>query len=175
MVEVDGETVPLTKCSWYFVGSCGCAYGVMIAQLADERYGRDVYATEEQAWEHFEPNRVQRERDRAAGDRAVLGLTSEATMRVVLNCKHTPKYGHEITPIPAGYTWAHTDKGRTKHLLKGVAPEEESRTHLVAPFGEKRKPLCGRTENRYWSADRWRIDDLPECLSCAAKAKESGQ
>lgn len=171
LVEVDGATVPLTTCSWYFVAPCGCTYGAMIAQLADERYGRDVYATEDQAWAHFAPNRIQRERDRAGGDRAVLGLTSDLTTRVVLGCTHVPRYGRETTPIPDGYCWAHTDRPRTKHLIAGEAPEKGGRSDSVQPFGEKRAALCGRSENRYWRADEWRLDDLPECLPCAARAK----
>lgn len=167
LVKIGDEALPLDDCSWVFRAPCGCAHSVMSATTA-----LWTCATEDQAWEHLEPNRIQRERDRAAGDTAALVSRGEAVDAIRIGCTHIPKYGRETTPIPDHHTWAAKDRARMKHLVPGEAPADDDGLAAVAPYGEKRTALCRRTEDRWWKADRWVLDDLPECLACAAKAKD---
>lgn len=167
LVQIGDKTLPLEECTWVFRAPCGCAHSVMSAST-DYR----TCATEDQAWEHLEPNRIQRERDRALGDTATLVSRAEAVAAIRLGCEHTPRYGRPVTPVPDGHTWATKDRARTKHLVPGTPPDEGERSSLLEPYGVKRTSLCGRSEDRWWKADRWILDDLPECLRCVAKAKE---
>ena len=167
LAQVDGQAVPLEDCTWVFRAPCGCAHSIMSA-ATDYR----TLATADQAWEHLEPNRIQRERDRALGDTATLVHRSAAADAIRLGCTHTPRYGRPETPIPDGHTWATKDRARTKHLVRGEAPAEDDRYAALEPYGEKRASLCGRAEDRRWRADRWVLADTPECLACVAKAKD---
>jgi hypothetical protein len=174
LVEVDGQVVPLTKCSWVFRGSCGCAYGVMIAVS-----GAKLCATEDQAWEDFEPNRVQRERDRAAGDTATLALTSDAVDNLRVGCPHEPKYGHPVTVVPDGYLWAAADgfrsRPRFKHLLAQPTEARDPRMprRLHSYEHGKVAALCKRSTSRDWVDDDWLLRDLPECSACQKAAGQA--
>lgn len=168
LVQVGSEVLPLEKCSWVFRGSCGCAYGVAIAQTAAR-----CSATEDQAWADFEPNRIQRDRDRALGDTATLLPTSQAVDALRDDCSHEPRYGHPVTPVPDGYLWAATDglnaRARVKHLV--AEPSERPERGWLYPWDAGRvKALCRRSESRQWSDRKWLIEDLPECTACAKAA-----
>ncbi|MET9467394.1 hypothetical protein ABZY44_21825 [Streptomyces sp. NPDC006544] len=54
LVEIDGQTVPLTDCFWVRVDKSGCAYGSMVGHAA---------ATPEQAHREFAPRARDRDRD----------------------------------------------------------------------------------------------------------------
>jgi hypothetical protein len=173
LVELAGQPVALRKCSWVFRGPCGCAYGVSIAQT-DHRVRA---ATAEQAWEMFEPNRVQRERDQAAGDTVEVMLTGDAVAALQLACPHDPKYGHPITPLPDGYVWAASDgwraRPRFKHLVAVSEPRDPRDVHRLFPYDHGKVPaLCERSQTRDWSDAQWIVDDLPECSACQRAAQQ---
>lgn len=67
LVQIDGQTHPLTKCVWITWSACGCPTGALTAAFGDE-----AFATEEQAWrEHF-PTKRERDRYRRQGYRMEL-------------------------------------------------------------------------------------------------------
>jgi hypothetical protein len=170
LVEIDGAVARLDGCSWVFRGPCGCAFGVTIAVTS-----RRVLATVDQAWEYLQENRIQRERDRAAGCTASLATTAEAVSKVRLGCDHEPKYGLPVTPVPAGYVWAASDgwraRPRYKHLVADALPRDHRTPHQLLPSGHEPVPaLCERSSSRDWSVAPWVVDDLPECSACQRAA-----
>ena len=67
LVQIDGQTHPLTKCVWITWSACGCPTGALTAAFDDT-----AFATEEQAWrEHF-PTKRERDRYRRLGYRMEL-------------------------------------------------------------------------------------------------------
>jgi hypothetical protein len=57
MVEIDGQLLPLTNCTWITWAPCGCPCGALTAAFGDE-----AFATEQQAWQEQYP--LKRERDK---------------------------------------------------------------------------------------------------------------
>lgn len=60
LVEIDGQTVPLSECHWVLYQPCGCPTGTMYADYAP---------TEEAAWKEFFPTKRERDRRQRAGYR----------------------------------------------------------------------------------------------------------
>lgn len=57
MVQIDGQTHPLSNCTWITWAPCGCPCGALTAA-----YGDEAHATKEQAWREQYP--LKRERDK---------------------------------------------------------------------------------------------------------------
>lgn len=55
-VEIDGEFIALTDCTWITWAPCGCPCGALTAA-----YGDQAHATEDQAWREIYP--LKRDRD----------------------------------------------------------------------------------------------------------------
>lgn len=169
-LEVDGQAVPLQDCSWYSYSPCGCCSGVMMAESGD-----DVYATEEQAWAHFEPNTALRKRDQSRGLRLEIGLRREVQAKLVMDCPHDPKWGHAPAAVLDGFVWATTE----------IYPSARDRAHLVPrdvatayvprhdfPLARPGKSLCGRDEYRWWTSGRV-LADAVECARCVRAAQKA--
>lgn len=171
LVRVDGEVVRLDQCAWVFTQPCGCVTGLMVASTSHR-----TCATEDQAWKQYQPNRIQRERDRAAGESAHLGITQDVCQKITWECPHEPKWGRVEVPIPAGHVWAAADSVRSrprfKHLVAEHSEPRGSRwPNRLYPWDHgKVTALCGRSESREWSDDDWLVRDLPECSSCQKAA-----
>lgn len=86
MVQIDGQTLPLTDCVWITWAPCGCPVGALTAA-----YGDEAHATEQQAWQEKYP--LKRERDRYQRQGYRLELMGWPRYRAEINlaarCPHT--------------------------------------------------------------------------------------
>ncbi|MDQ0377925.1 hypothetical protein [Amycolatopsis thermophila] len=167
MFEVDGKALPADDCSWLLIAPCGCPCGITVIGRGD-----DVLATAEQAMKAFVPNAEQRRRDAKAGWKVRLGLRKEVH-QLVDDCKHTPRWGVEKTPIPEGHVWARQvvsvrrGNGRRKHLVPVIGVENRSEGR----YGAGETPaLCG-SSTWHWSDKWWDVNDYPECVRCQRAAR----
>lgn len=170
LVELDGQTVPLSKCAWVITEPCGCTSGIMTAQFADGTY---TVATEEEAWRHFyEDSPEQGKRDRSAGVKFRLVGHEEGHRLIRSSCEHDPKWGRAPRPEVEGFTWAAPDSYSTQrrahlHLVEtaGVDLDARTRERPWASF----TALCGKGET-WWSTAWHRVDGRVTCLRCERKA-----
>jgi len=169
LVELEGKTLPLTKCSWITQAPCGCVSGIMMAHLADSDH---IAATEDQAWKllYEHETAAHRRRDQAAGFTIRLIASDEGIDLLRRDCEHEPKWG--ITPRPEveGMTWAVTDWHRPNQRL-----------HLIESAGVARKwqsgmapvvALCSKSDN-WWTANDHKIHRAITCRRCERKAATS--
>lgn len=70
-VTIDGQSVPLDECGWIERRSCGCIVSAVVAVVETTDESGWVLATADQAHQHFNPKK--RDRDEAARE----GLTTE--------------------------------------------------------------------------------------------------
>jgi hypothetical protein len=154
LVQLDGETAarPLDALSWERLAPCGCTVGLMTAQTTD----RDA------AHREFVRNADARKRDDALGFQLRLAERHSVIDRMKARCPHTPAWGVDRAPIPAGHRWGHAAGGRRIHLVP-VPETEGARTFLTPAV-----PLCGRKRELF--AYPW--GDQPECATCERRARE---
>ncbi|WP_405531595.1 hypothetical protein OG592_27315 [Streptomyces avidinii] len=85
LVQIDDQTLPLSKCVWVEYRPCGCPCGVMNADWGDDM----VYATEEQARREMYP--LKRERDKSIKQGFALKLLTftnyRDTVDITLRCE----------------------------------------------------------------------------------------
>lgn len=88
-VEIDGQPVPIDKCSYVMWGTCGCPWGVTMCGSR----GNHQVITEDDAWKQFYHLKRERDLARKCGVRMEL-MTFERwkaevceLMRTVCNCE----------------------------------------------------------------------------------------
>lgn len=164
--EINGQLVDPDQASWYCHAPCGCCSGVT---LTLHMGGETLLATEDQAWADYQPNRVLRQQQRAAGFSMRLGLRAEVKERLVMDCPHTPTWGVHRTSVPEGHGWC-IDTGQTrsrnrKHLVPG--------DYTGGPMWGAGRPaaLCGRA-TVLWDGRRGWLSGTPECSKCQRAAQK---
>lgn len=167
-LEYEGAPVPAQDLVWFTKAPCGCYSGVMTTDAGDNG---TLIATVEQAWDNdMSPKPVRRLR-RAQGFEYELGRRADVVTRLRGECPHTPAWGVEKTPTPAGHHWAVTGtRARNVHLVPG---EPDDRHRITADFwmpGNEIPALCGAKQYG-WDAWPGARHDYLECGKCAAAAK----
>lgn len=169
-LEVDGQPVPASECSWIDTAPCGCISGVTMAEIGDE-----VLVNVEQASASYYSNAVARARAEQEGFR--LSLTTHAKFRATKwdDCPHDPKWGVAHVDPPEGWEWGTADGGfgRQTHL-KHMVPTGNAveRTAKWDDRPDALPALCGakrKSKYDHWRVADWTVDVEP-CLKCEAKA-----
>lgn len=151
-VEINGANHPIANGSWYLVAPCGCTAGVTVMECMGV-----AKLSEGEAWEAFYDRKDMREHDKNLGFRVEVGLRQEVTQRMGQECQHTPRYGHEETPVPEGHQWGLSRSTRI-HLYEST---EKALWRKTA--------LCGA---EHQSIDlQYARNQRLECPKCAAEAK----
>jgi hypothetical protein len=157
LVRLDGEPEPLTLnlLAWEHVAPCGCTCGVMDADHAGA--DRDV------AFRDFLPNADARKLDAKRGFLFRLARRADVIDRMRHRCEHTPRFGVEVVPVPAGHRWAVAGSSKRSHLVP-VADDAKQHSFRVWTV-----PICGATQRAgSWGAV-W--NDEPHCTRCEKLAR----
>jgi len=157
-LDYQGVPVLAADLSWYNVAPCGCASGVIVAEML---YGGEVYTTPERAAKEFHETAAHRKKAESKGWTMQLGHRSEVRERLA-GCTHSPRYGVEPQERLEGYSWVAIRDGKRDHLLtEGWA--DIGKGEVVA--------LCGATAYSFQWNDEW-MHNL-ECGACEKKAKKT--
>lgn len=155
---IDGQPVPADECMWVKVAPCGCECGWSLAKYV---------ASVDMAWEDFSRSKAVRRRDELRGYTVVIKRRTE--VRLSDDCPHTPRWGVEPRPQPAGHTWAGTYDGRTLHLVPLVIAPDSNSGYRHA---ERVASICKRASGYTWSTEWHLLDGRTECVNCLTAAKK---
>ena len=158
--EINGQTVDIKDCAWYFVSPCGCTHGVMTTK----DYENDGWITSPAAAHaSMTPNRAVREQDRAAGETAELGLHADVSKRLGNECTHVPQWGRQA--IPEGTAWGRASSGRAAHIIdEQLEGDDDFRMQF-------RDPKCG-AKRELFEIGNFALSEAPMCKKCLTYAKE---